>query len=196
VLGAAARDEEEGGDPNVLLPQLCPLQARDPMQLWQVNNRDQLVNRAGYVLEVSSVNVGGVRMRLLSTDTTPTDRQKWMFDSNRLINFARRGGGAVKLAVTGETGVQLVPIDMPAPLFTQHSIPPGCGQLSVRVTADGPTRILHGARFSTGIHTRGCHWCTRRCSAGSEQACDQWHSSRASTFLTSARFTLRPNTEG
>jgi hypothetical protein len=28
------------------------------------------------------------------------------------------------------------------------------------------------------------------------QACDQWHSSRASSFLTSSHCKLRPNTEG
>jgi hypothetical protein len=32
--------------------------------------------------------------------------------------------------------------------------------------------------------------------ASSEQACDQWHSSRVFTFLTSSHCKLHPNTEG
>jgi hypothetical protein len=54
---------------------------------------------------------------------------------------------------------------------------------------------VHGARFSTEIYTRGCHWFPRLL-ASSEQSCDQWHSSRVSTFLTSSHCKLRPNTEG
>jgi hypothetical protein len=33
-------------------------------------------------------------------------------------------------------------------------------------------------------------------SSSTEHACDQWHSSRVSTFLTSSRCKLHPNTEG
>jgi hypothetical protein len=43
---------------------------------------------------------------------------------------------------------------------------------------------VYGARFSTKIHTRGCHRVYRLLlRLKREQACDQWHSSRASTFL-------------
>jgi hypothetical protein len=51
-----------------------------------------------------------------------------------------------------------------------------------------------GARFPTGIYTRGCHWIPRMF-ASSEHACDQWHSSRKFTFLTSSHCKLRANTE-
>jgi hypothetical protein len=54
---------------------------------------------------------------------------------------------------------------------------------------------MYGARFSSGSYTRGCHWFPRLL-ALSEQACDQWHSSRVSSFLSSSHCKLRPNTEG
>jgi hypothetical protein len=53
----------------------------------------------------------------------------------------------------------------------------------------------YGARFPAETSTRGCHWFPRLL-ASSDQACDQWHSSRVSTFLTSSHCKLRPNTEG
>ena len=136
--GAAANSD-------TLVPKLEPRQARDPMQLWRTNTQGQLVNSAGYVLEVSSQNTRGVRLQRLSTSIAHLDNQKWMFDTKRFINFSRKGGGgggAVKLSVTDDNGLQLVPLDVEAPPITKHSIPPGCGELSVRVTADGPTRIL------------------------------------------------------
>jgi hypothetical protein len=43
----------------------------------------------------------------------------------------------------------------------------------------------HGARFSTEIYTRACHWFPRLLRLKLLQTCDQWHSSRVSTFLTS-----------
>jgi hypothetical protein len=51
----------------------------------------------------------------------------------------------------------------------------------MRTQASLPTRC--GARFSAEIHTRGCHWFPRLCSASSEHACDQWYSSREPTPL-------------
>jgi hypothetical protein len=57
------------------------------------------------------------------------------------------------------------------------------------------SHVVYGARFPIGIYTRGCHWFPRLM-ASSEQACDQWHSSRVSTPLTSSHCKLRPNTEG
>jgi hypothetical protein len=51
----------------------------------------------------------------------------------------------------------------------------------------------YGARFPAEIYARGCHWFLRRL-ARSEQACDQWHSSRVFTFLTGWRCKFRPNT--
>jgi hypothetical protein len=66
------------------------------------------------------------------------------------------------------------------------------GLLSGELAVD--TEILHGARFSAEICTRGCHWIPRLL-ASSEQTCDQWHSSRKSTFLTSSHCESRPNTE-
>jgi hypothetical protein len=54
---------------------------------------------------------------------------------------------------------------------------------------------VYGAHFSAEIYTRGCHWFPRLL-ASSEQACDQWHSSRLSTFLTGWHCKFRPNTKG
>lgn len=130
---------------DTLVPKFEPRQTRDSMQLWRTNTQGQLVNSAGYVLEVSSQNTRGVRLQRLSTSIAHLDNQRWMFDADRFINFSRKGGGgggAVKLSVTDDNGLQLVPVDVDAPPITKHSIPPGCGELSVRVTADGPTRIL------------------------------------------------------
>jgi hypothetical protein len=53
----------------------------------------------------------------------------------------------------------------------------------------------YGAHFSVEIYTRGCH-CIPRLLASSEQTCDQWHSSRKFSFLTSSHCELRPTTEG
>jgi hypothetical protein len=60
-----------------------------------------------------------------------------------------------------------------------------------------PDLMGYGARFSTGIYTRGVPLSfSRFCSAKRCHACDQWYSSRVSTFLTSSHCKLRPNTEG
>jgi hypothetical protein len=61
------------------------------------------------------------------------------------------------------------------PLFT--ALPP---PYTVRATiiSDCMVRV-----FSTEIYTRGCHWFPRLL-ASSEQACDQWYSSRLATPLT------------
>jgi hypothetical protein len=54
----------------------------------------------------------------------------------------------------------------------------------------------HGARFLTEIYTRGCHWFHTPVRLKLLHACDQWHSSRVSTFLTSSHCKSRPNAEG
>jgi hypothetical protein len=46
----------------------------------------------------------------------------------------------------------------------------------------GPLYV-YGARFSTEMYARGCHWIPRMF-ASSEHACNQWHSSRVFTPLT------------
>jgi hypothetical protein len=53
----------------------------------------------------------------------------------------------------------------------------------------------HGARLSTGVCTRGCHWVTTPARLKFLHACGQCHSSRVFTPLTSLRCKLRPNTE-
>jgi hypothetical protein len=53
----------------------------------------------------------------------------------------------------------------------------------------------HGSFFPAGIYTQCCHWFPHLL-ASSEQACDQWHSSPVSTFLTGSHCKLCPNTEG
>jgi hypothetical protein len=49
--------------------------------------------------------------------------------------------------------------------------------------------VLFFRKFTLEIAI-GSHACSL------EEACDQWHSSRASTFLTSSHCNFRPNTEG
>jgi len=51
------------------------------------------------------------------------------------------------------------------------------------------------ARFATESYTRGCHW-FRYLLDSSEQARDQWHSSRVSTASYRYHCKLCPNTEG
>jgi hypothetical protein len=53
-----------------------------------------------------------------------------------------------------------------------------------------------GARFSTAISTRGMPLDPMHVRLKLLHACDQWHSSRASTPLTGCHCKLRPNTEG
>jgi hypothetical protein len=52
-------------------------------------------------------------------------------------------------------------------------------------------KSVHGARFLAESCTRSCHLFPRLL-AGSEQACDQCHSSRVSTFLTSSHCKFLP----
>jgi hypothetical protein len=63
-------------------------------------------------------------------------------------------------------------------------------------TAAGSSFVMRGALFSTEIYTRGCHLFPRLLHLKLLHACDQCHSSRVSTFLTSSHCKLRPNTEG
>jgi hypothetical protein len=69
-----------------------------------------------------------------------------------------------------------------------------CGDAFATASTWAPTCDVR-CSFSAEIYTRGCHWFPRLL-ASSEQACDQWHSFRVSTFLTSSHCKLRPNTEG
>jgi hypothetical protein len=82
------------------------------------------------------------------------------------------------------------------PPFGSAMTPPTQVRRDVLETAGFPVDAVHGARFSTEIYTRGWHWFPHLCSARSKHACDQWRSTRVSTFLTGSHCTLRPNTEG
>ena len=127
-----------------MIPCLCDRQPRDPMQLWQASRRGQLWNMANYVLELHSGSPTGVRLRKIQKDSLPSDRQCWTFEGNKLINQTSPSGPMV--LVPGQDGVkcQVVPAFSPAAekSFTRKYSPPGCGRLSVRVCAEGPTRVL------------------------------------------------------
>ena len=98
------------------------------------------------------------------------------------------GGG---VSVVSDQGLFILPKDGSLELIKANGNMSNNIVLGVAVSkgdGDGKNFIVtsvwdwHGARFSTGFYTRGCHWFPRRL-ASSEQACAQWHSSRVATFL-------------
>jgi hypothetical protein len=147
VLGAspiAAGAEEPGAGADTLRPVLCQRQPQDKMQLWHTNLRDQLVNGAGFVLEISK-HTGALLLAPLQPDRRPSDRQKWMYDKGRLLNFSGGRSGVVRIVPSArDNGLQLI-ADSPNIAkgeFSKHILPPGSGRLAISIVAEGPTRVL------------------------------------------------------
>lgn len=137
----------------IYVPCLCPRKAGDPMQHWQSSKRGQLWNKAGFVLEVAPNSSTGLQLRKLRDGAQPSERQCWVFESGLLLNCATSNAspsttssiGARALSVTASGTLQLVQAGAkprPEEAFVKLHSPPGCGSLLVRVTAEGPTRVL------------------------------------------------------
>eukprot|EP00050_Salpingoeca_kvevrii_P000824 m.156882 g.156882 ORF g.156882 m.156882 type:complete len:3776 (-) comp10222_c0_seq1:35-11362(-) len=145
VIGAS--QNTQGDSVRAILMQHNP---KNSFQLWQMTQNGRLCNGAHYFLEIGSDLI--VQLRKTSAPSGATSR--WKFEQGRLLSTCASSGDVITMeALYDESrsakqndilamkpaGTQLFPRNQN---FTREKIPPGSGLLSVRVVAEGSTRVL------------------------------------------------------
>ena len=135
---------------------LCARQPRDPMQLWQASRGGRLRNKAGFVLEIVSGDISlefKVQLRQIGNGAGAPDTQRWRYENGQFVSMASKSTNRMVLEgmydhttrdAQVNDGFRVVATDVSTTQnhFTKHYIPPGSGALTVRILADGPTRVI------------------------------------------------------
>eukprot|EP00049_Salpingoeca_infusionum_P001408 m.48084 g.48084 ORF g.48084 m.48084 type:complete len:4330 (-) comp11009_c0_seq1:451-13440(-) len=162
VVGAG---ESQGEDGSIICAALRRKDPTDAHQLWSYSNQF-LINKAGYYLQASKLGLFGSQVLLARADTIvggpEAKRQecKWWWQGMQLV-CKRRAQGSVAATSAGHYVLQVnntlhdqpqagdALVTQPASNYNNRSqhfnrelFPPGSGEVCVRVSTEGATRIV------------------------------------------------------